>query len=138
SLAAGQAAGGDKRGMQSAALHVWKVGGGYGGLSDRMIDIRVDEHVNPIAELRRILDLSRFYFGRTIEGNHAKIEGETKDYILATMVKRGHYNGDMTADWNEAMHDAFQHFSLVENFDERLAPFGLVDKEVLAFMKKNF
>ena len=138
SLAAGQAAGGDKRGMQSAALYVVKVGGGYGGGSDRLVDVRVDEHKNPIEELRRILDLSRFYFGKTKEGNYAKIEGETKDYILSVMAKRGHYDGELGADWNEAMHDAFQHFSLVENFDERLAPFGLVDHEVLAFMKKQF
>jgi len=138
SLAAGQAAGGDKRGMQSASLYIVKVGGGYGGLSDRLVDLRVDEHKNPIKELRRILELSRFYFGKTKEGNYAKIEGETKDYILNLMAKRGHFIGDMSVNWNEAMHDAFQYFSLVENFDERLAPFGLVDNEVLAFMKNNF
>ena len=138
SLAAAQEAGGDKRGMQSAALAVWKIDGGYGGMTDRLVDLRVDEHQNPIEELRRLLELSRFYFGRTKEGNYAKIEGDVKDYILQTMIERGHYSGDVAGDWDQDKDDAFQYFSLVENFDERLAPFGLVDNEVLAFMKKNF
>lgn len=53
-LQAGQEAGGDKRGMQSAALLVVREGWGYGGLNDRFRDLRVDEHPEPIAELRRI------------------------------------------------------------------------------------
>ncbi len=53
-LEAGQRAGGDKRGMQSAALLVVREGWGYGGLNDRFRDLRVDEHSDPIAELRRI------------------------------------------------------------------------------------
>ncbi len=54
SLKAGQAAGGDKRGMQSAALLVVREGWGYGGLDDRYRDLRVDEHEDPIAELERV------------------------------------------------------------------------------------
>ncbi len=57
SLAAGQAAGGDKRGRQSAALLVVREGGGYGGLDDRYIDLRVDDHDTPVAELQRLLDM---------------------------------------------------------------------------------
>jgi uncharacterized Ntn-hydrolase superfamily protein len=56
-LAAGQAAGGDKRGQQSAGLLVVKKGRGYGGFGDRMIDLRVDDHEKPIDELQRLLDL---------------------------------------------------------------------------------
>jgi uncharacterized Ntn-hydrolase superfamily protein len=56
-LEAGQAAGGDKRGMQSAGLLVVKKGAGYGGFDDRMIDLRVDDHKQPITELKRLLDL---------------------------------------------------------------------------------
>jgi len=58
-LEAGQAAGGDSRGQQSAALLVVKEGGGYAGFNDRYCDLRVDDHVTPIAELRRIFDLWR-------------------------------------------------------------------------------
>ena len=56
-LAAGQAAGGDKRGMQSAALLVVREGWGYAGLNDRYRDLRVDDHAEPIAELQRIYEL---------------------------------------------------------------------------------
>jgi uncharacterized Ntn-hydrolase superfamily protein len=58
-LAAGQAAGGDARGRQSAALLVVREGAGYGGYSDRFIDLRVDDHETPIAELQRLLDIAR-------------------------------------------------------------------------------
>jgi uncharacterized Ntn-hydrolase superfamily protein len=56
-LAAGQRAGGDKRGMQSAALLVVRKNGGYGGNNDRYIDLRVEDGKDPIAELKRLLDL---------------------------------------------------------------------------------
>ncbi len=56
-LAAGQRAGGDKRGQQSAALLVVRKNGGYGGNNDRYIDLRVEDHEKPIAELKRLLDL---------------------------------------------------------------------------------
>ncbi len=57
-LAAGDAAGGDARGHQSAALLVARPSGGYGGYTDRYIDIRVDDHVDPLAELGRLLDIA--------------------------------------------------------------------------------
>jgi len=56
-LAAGQAAGGDARGRQSAALLVVREAGGYGQLNDRYIDLHVEDHPAPIAELRRLLDM---------------------------------------------------------------------------------
>ncbi len=56
-LAAGQTAGGDMRGRQSAALLVVREGGGYGGFNDRFIDLRVDDHATPIRELQRLLDI---------------------------------------------------------------------------------
>jgi uncharacterized Ntn-hydrolase superfamily protein len=56
-IAAGDAAGGDSRGRQSAALLVCREGGGYGGFTDRAIDIRVDDHPQPIRELGRLLDI---------------------------------------------------------------------------------
>jgi uncharacterized Ntn-hydrolase superfamily protein len=56
-LAAGQAAGGDRRGRQSAAILVVRAGGGYMGVSDRYVDLHVEDHPAPIRELRRLLDI---------------------------------------------------------------------------------
>ncbi|MFA0737514.1 MAG: hypothetical protein LKKZDAJK_000602 [Candidatus Fervidibacter sp.] len=56
-LEAGEAAGGDARGKQSAALLVVRKGGGYGGFDDRYIDLRVDDHPEPVKELRRLLTM---------------------------------------------------------------------------------
>ena len=56
-LAAGQREGGDRRGMQSAALYAVRKGGGYGGGNDRWVDIRVDEHPSPIEELKRVFQV---------------------------------------------------------------------------------
>jgi uncharacterized Ntn-hydrolase superfamily protein len=56
-IEAGDAAGGDSRGKQSAALLVCRLEGGYGGFTDRAIDIRVDDHPQPIRELGRLLDI---------------------------------------------------------------------------------
>jgi tetratricopeptide (TPR) repeat protein len=69
SLAAGDAAGGDSRGRQSAAILVVKERAGYGGFSDRAIDVRVDDHPDPFRELKRLLDLAQV--------NHAWNEGWT-------------------------------------------------------------
>jgi len=57
-------AGGDRRGMQSAALLVVREGWGYGGQNDRYMDLRVEDHAEPIAELRRLHDLHRKTFPR--------------------------------------------------------------------------
>jgi uncharacterized Ntn-hydrolase superfamily protein len=62
-LDAGQAAGGDRRGQQSAALLIVRDGGGFAGYSDRAVDLRVDDHAAPIAELARLLRLHRELFG---------------------------------------------------------------------------
>jgi uncharacterized Ntn-hydrolase superfamily protein len=61
-LAAGQAAGGDKRGQQSAALLVVREKGGYGGANDRYIDLRVEDHSEPITELARVLEIHKKFY----------------------------------------------------------------------------
>jgi uncharacterized Ntn-hydrolase superfamily protein len=64
-LAAGESAGGDKRGRQSAALLVVREHGGYGGQNDRFVDLRVEDHPEPIAELSRLLELHKRFYRRT-------------------------------------------------------------------------
>jgi uncharacterized Ntn-hydrolase superfamily protein len=68
-LLAAEAAGGDRRGRQSAALLIVRDGGGYGGGNDRLMDIRIDEHEDPVPELARVLDLHRLYLDRPPVGS---------------------------------------------------------------------
>lgn len=63
-LEAGQAAGGDKRGQQSAALLVVRANAGPGGDTDRYIDLRVEDHATPITELARLLELHKRFYTR--------------------------------------------------------------------------
>ncbi len=63
-LEAGQAAGGDRRGQQSAALLVVRANGGPGGDNDRYVDLRVEDHAEPIVELARLLRLHRVFYRR--------------------------------------------------------------------------
>jgi uncharacterized Ntn-hydrolase superfamily protein len=67
SLQAGQDAGGDKRGRQSAALLVVRANAGYGGVNDRYIDLRVEDHQTPIIELRRLLEIHKQFYKRAHE-----------------------------------------------------------------------
>ena len=94
-LDAAQAAGGDFRGMQSGAILIVKPRGRNGGFSDRVIDIRVDDHRQPLVELRRILDL--FRSGQMIsEGNRklsdGNIEGALETLTAASDASPGNDN----------------------------------------------
>jgi uncharacterized Ntn-hydrolase superfamily protein len=73
-LRAGDAAGGDRRGRQSAALRVATPGAGYGGSDNAPLDLRVDDHSEPIAELTRLLALYELYAGSTPPGEHLPLE----------------------------------------------------------------
>ena len=81
-LDAAQAAGGDRRGMQSAALLVLKPLAGAGGYSDRVLDLRVDEHKRPMTELRRVLNA--FRARETIRGVRTRIADGDLEGALQT------------------------------------------------------
>jgi uncharacterized Ntn-hydrolase superfamily protein len=74
-LDAGQAAGGDKRGQQSAALLVVERDGGYAGLSDVAIDVRTDDHEHPLTELRRLYEAHQAIFGATPKEDWIPVDG---------------------------------------------------------------
>ncbi|WP_027366001.1 DUF1028 domain-containing protein [Desulfotruncus alcoholivorax] len=135
-LDAGQQAGGDSRGKQSAALYVAKEKGGYGGYNDRYIDLRVDDHPDPIKELIRIHGLYKLYFYKTVPDNIITIEGPLITEIQELLNKWGYptpVNGVVDVQFNEAL----KTFYLTENFDERICDDGYIDKEVLAFMRRK-
>ncbi len=89
SLAAGDAAGGDKRGRQSAALLVVRDGAGYDGGDDIAVDLRVDDHERPVDELARLLDLSDLYL--TASEEHEKVDVD--DALRAELEEFAHAQG---------------------------------------------
>lgn len=132
-LHAGQEAGGDSRGQQSAALLVVKEGGGYGGYNDRYIDLRVDDHPEPIKELIRIYGLQQLYFAKSKPENVVEIEGEVKVEVVKHLQRLGYLKSESKDD--EELYKALTAYIHTENFEEREQEAGKIDLEVLAFMK---
>src|SRR5918995_6226680 len=89
-LTAGDDAGGDSRGRQSAALLVVREGAGYGGLDDVAVDLRVDDHEEPIPELARLLTLSDLYLTASTEEEKVYLTEELKAELEAFAKERGH------------------------------------------------
>ena len=136
-LHAGQAAGGDSRGQQSAALLVVKEKGGYGGFTDRAIDLRVDDHPTPIAELERLLRLHRLYFAPGMAGL-TRAAGTVAREMQKILAKLGYYQGPLSGEYDAATQDAFRRFCHVENFEERYREDEFVDRDVLTFMRERY
>jgi uncharacterized Ntn-hydrolase superfamily protein len=89
-LAAAQAAGGDRRGSQAAALRIVQPGGGYGGLSDLVCELRVDDHERPIEELRRLYGLHDRLFGVTPDEDWLPLEGQLADEVQTRLARTGY------------------------------------------------
>ncbi|WP_205665745.1 DUF1028 domain-containing protein [Anoxybacter fermentans] len=134
-LAAGQAAGGDSRGRQSAALLVVKEKGGYSGFNDRYIDLRVDDHPTPIKELKRLLNLFYLYFRETDPDKLVKIEGEQLKEIQQMLKKLDFYQGEITGEWNEEFKESLKTFYMKENFEGRMREDEYIDSEILDYMR---
>ena len=133
-LLAGDRAGGDKRGRQSAAIYVVKPNGGYGGYVDRWIDYRVDDHEDPVPRLGELLELHRLYFDKSPENERAALKGKTLDQMTSILKRAGYLLKK-----NTAFIDAFNAFIGNENFEERADPNGQwIDKPVLKYLVKKF
>ena len=134
-LAAAQEAGGDSRGKQSAALLVVREGGGYGGDNDRVMDLRVDDHPEPIEELARIRDLHTLYFGETGPENVVAIDGEVRAQVVASLRRLGYLKEEDPDE--ETLYRSLTVFTGTENFEEREQARGYVDRAVLEFMRSK-
>jgi uncharacterized Ntn-hydrolase superfamily protein len=137
-LEAGQAAGGDRRGQQSAALLVVREKGGYGGFNDRYVDLRVDDHPEPIKELKRLLSLYELYFFKPKPEDLVEIKGEIALEIQRILLKTGDYKGPLSGQYDEATKEAFKNLCLRENLEERWQEEPLVDLTVLNFLRERF
>jgi uncharacterized Ntn-hydrolase superfamily protein len=132
-LAAGQAAGGDSRGQESAAMLVVRAGGGYGGGSDRFVDLRVDDAAEPIAELARLVGLRRLYFERPSEDMLLPIDEALAEEITARLdAVEGPQAG--TPDRAELWH-RLERWAGRENLEERMIREGAIDPVVLRVLR---
>lgn len=89
-LAAGDEAGGDKRGRQSAALLVVREGAGYAGGDDIAVDLRVDDHTAPIEELNRLLDLNDLYLTASTDEEKVQVSDSLRAELEAFAQAEGH------------------------------------------------
>jgi len=136
-LAAGQAAGGDSRGQQSAALLVVRKGGGYGGFNDRFIDLRVDDHPRPIDELQRILQLHKLYLFPPNPLDILVIDQAIAQELQTLLTTTGDYQGSISGSYDDVTRDAFRKFSSRENLEERWFEDARIDRVVLEFMRQR-
>ena len=123
SLASAQEAGGDRRGQQSAALLVVERDGGYAGLSDVLVDLRIDDHEHPVAELRRLFRLHQALFGTTPRSEWIEVDDTLRAELDERLARLGY---ERLEDW-----------AGVENLEERLGDDpGRIDPVVLEALRE--
>jgi len=126
-LDAGQAAGGDSRGQQSAAILVVEKNGGHGGMSDTLVDLRVDDGDLPLQELRRLYALHDELFGKTPREGWLAVDQELAAELRERLATLGH-EGDLA--------DTFPAWAGKENLEERVDGIERVDPVVLRALRE--
>ncbi|WP_342527906.1 DUF1028 domain-containing protein [Chryseomicrobium sp. FSL W7-1435] len=134
-LLAGDAAGGDSRGRQSAALLVVKENGSYGGYTDRYIDLRIDDHHDPVQELSRLLKLRHLYFEKADQADVMTLT-ESQQSQLAEHLHTLGYLEHSTATAEE-IHVGLDRYHHTENFEERQQPSGQIDRKVFEYIEEQ-
>jgi uncharacterized Ntn-hydrolase superfamily protein len=137
-LAAGQAAGGDRRGRQAASVLVVRDKGGYGGNNDRYLDLRVDDDPEPIDRLKKLVKMHHLYFGE-VDPNDlvplAVVAAELQDLLRRT----GHYDGPATGVFDEVTRKALWDLVGMENLEERWNGEGdMIDRQVVEYLHDKF
>jgi uncharacterized Ntn-hydrolase superfamily protein len=130
-LRAGDEAGGDRRGRQSAALFVVARGQGYGGTSDIVADLRVDDHPDPTTELTRLLDLHTLYFDKPDPADLLGLTGGLGAEVRERLAALGHVAGPTVEGLDAALAD----WAGIENLEERMVA-GHIDPLVLAHLRR--
>ncbi len=127
-LAAAQAAGGDSRGQQSAAILVVQRDGGYAGLSDTLVDLRVDDHERPIEELRRLYSLHDAIFGKTPREEWVEVDDALASELRERLARLG-YEGELG--------EALFNWAGTENLEERLDGAEQLDPVLLEALRSQ-
>jgi uncharacterized Ntn-hydrolase superfamily protein len=128
-LEAGDDAGGDRRGKQSACIRIWREGAAYGGGLDVAVDLRVDDEPEPVTELRRLVELHNLYFCRPDPATLLDLEGDLARETAAALATLG-YEPELGFD------EAYARWVGTENFEERDVP-GKMDPLVLEHLRRQ-
>jgi uncharacterized Ntn-hydrolase superfamily protein len=126
-LAAAQRAGGDRRGQQAAGVLVVQRDGGYAGLSDVVVDLRVDDHPTPIDELRRIYGIHDLLFGETPKEQWVEVDEELGGELRERLARLG-YEGELE--------DTLFRWGGTENLEERIEGAARIDPVVLDELRR--
>jgi uncharacterized Ntn-hydrolase superfamily protein len=135
-LSAGQAAGGDRRGQQSAALLVVRKKGGYEGFTDRYVDLRVDDHRAPIEELRRVFKI----YDMTMLSREDPRNLLTIDCGISVALQRdlkilGMYDGPISGIFDDQTKKALKDFVNVNNFENKMHEEGRIWRSILDYIQ---
>ncbi len=137
-LIAGQAAGGDRRGMQSAAILVVREKGGYEGGNDRYVDVRVDEHPNPIEELVRIFNIyDMTLLSREDPNLLVKIEDDLLVIIQEALVTLGYLEEDYENTFDEKTKSALSEWINTNNFENKARDDGTIWPSVVEYLLED-
>lgn len=137
-LAAGQEAGGDRRGRQAAGVLVVRENGGYGGNNDRYMDLRVDDAPDPIRKLRQLVEMHHLYFGEVDPDDLVPLHGVAAE-LQAILQRTGHYHGPQSGQFDEATRKALRALVGAENLEERWDGTGdKIDRVVVDFLLERF
>ena len=138
-LLAGDRAGGDRRGRQSAALFVVKPEGGYAGFNDRWMDYRVDDHADPVPRLAELIELHRLFFEKSADEDELPISGEVAERLQKMMKKLGYLDASISGEYDEATRKALREFIGSENFEDRTDfDAGRIDQPVYDYLMRKF
>jgi len=135
-LSAGQKAGGDRRGQQSAALLVVREKGGYEGFTDRYVDLRVDDSTHPIDELQRVFKVyDMTMLSREDPSNLIPVAGNVARNLQKNLKRLGFYNGSINGKYDEPTKSALREFGNINNFENRMHEDGVIWKSILHYME---
>ncbi len=140
-LRAGEFAGGDKRGKQSAAVLVVRPAGGYGGDNDRYLDLRVDDADEPVPRLAELVRMHHLYFQPAKDDDILRIDHDIASELQAILIKQGYMTGEVNGDWDEVCQQVF--FMLIgnENLEMRWSLERnrySIDRVVLSYLRERF
>ncbi len=140
-LQAGDLAGGDRRGKQSAALLVVRPNGGYGGDNDRYLDLRVDDHLEPVQTLQGLVTSHHVFFGASSAEDQLTIDASIAGELQGLLKEVGYYKGERHGRWDQASKQAFWALVGNENLEERWRiddhP-DKIDRVVLDYLRDRF